>query len=163
MKRFNFITLFVVFFMNGSCLFSQQVRVISFETLEKLIHKPNDTTYIVNFFASWCAPCIKELPDFVQFAEEHKNEKMSLLFVSLDFKKDYKKHLIPLSKRLNLGQNVYLLDESNANNWINRLDTQWSGDIPATFFINSKRQFSKLYAQPFTSDLLFKTLKSVSE
>lgn len=149
--------------MKDSYLFSQQVRVISFETLEKLIHKPNDTTYIVNFFASWCAPCVKELPEFVQFAKDHKDEKMSLLFVSLDFKKDYKKNLVPLSKKLNLGENVYLLDESNANNWINRLNKQWGGDIPATFFINSKRQFSKCYAQSFTSDLLFQTLKSVSE
>ena len=71
------------------------------------------------------------------------------------------KNVVPLSKKLNLGQNVYLLDEPDANNWINRLDKQWGGDIPATLFINSKRQFSTLYAQSFTKDLLFQTLKSV--
>lgn len=149
--------------MNSPCLFAQKVRVISFKTLETMFNKPNDTTYIVNFFASWCAPCVKELPEFIRFDKENKNEKMQLIFVSLDFKKDIKKDLGPLSKKLNLGQNLYVLDETNANNWINQVDTTWGGDIPATLFINNQKRFSKLFNQSFTSDLLFKTFKLIAQ
>lgn len=154
--------IFVVLLMNSPYLFSQQVRVVSFKTLETLIRQANDTTYIVNFFASWCAPCVKELPEFVQFSEEHATEKVKVIFVSLDFVKDYKKKLTPLSKKLNLPP-VYLLDEPNANNWINRLDKNWGGDIPATLFVNSQKQISKLFAQSFTKEVLFKTLKSIAQ
>jgi thiol-disulfide isomerase/thioredoxin len=163
MKRLNYLTVFVVLFINSPYSFAQKVRVIPFKTLQILFNKPNDTTYIVNFFASWCAPCVKELPEFVAFAEAHKNEKIQVLFVSLDFKKDLKKSLGPLSIKHNLRQNVYLLDETNANNWINQVDSTWTGDIPATLFINYKKNYNKLFNQSFTNDLLFKTVKLIAQ
>ncbi len=162
MKRLHYLTVFVVLLMNSPCLFAQNVRVISFKTLETLINKPNDTTYIVNFFASWCAPCVKELPEFTAFAEAHKSQKIQVLYVSLDFKKDVKKKLAPLSIKHNLGQNVYLLDETNANNWINQVDSAWGGDIPATLFVNSKKQYRKLFNQSFTKELLFEIVSRTS-
>ncbi len=163
MKKSNCILIFVVLFMNSSYLFAQKVRAISFKTLETMINKPNDTTYIVNFFASWCAPCVKELPEFVAFAEAHKTDKIQVLFVSLDFKKDVKKNLGPLSIKHNLGQNLYILDEANANNWINKVDSAWGGDIPATLFVNNQKRFYKLFNQSFTDDLLLKTVKLITQ
>jgi thiol-disulfide isomerase/thioredoxin len=175
MKRLNCIAIFVVLVMNNSYLLAQtsarfqtsptlnKVKVISFKTLETLFNQPNDTTYIVNFFASWCAPCVKELPEFIAFAEQHKNEKIHVLFVSLDFKKDLKKSLGHLSIKHDFGQNLYLLDETNANNWINQVDSTWSGDIPATLFINNQKNYNKLFNQSFTNDLLFKTVKLIAQ
>jgi thiol-disulfide isomerase/thioredoxin len=128
-----------------------------------MFNQPNDTTYIVNFFASWCVPCVKELPEFTAFAAAHKTEKMQVIYVSLDFKKDIKQKLGPLSIKGVLGQNVYLLDETNANNWINQVDSTWGGDIPATLFVNNQKRFSKLFNQSFTSDLLFKTFKLIAQ
>jgi thiol-disulfide isomerase/thioredoxin len=126
-----------------------------------MFNQPNDTTYIVNFFASWCAPCVRELPEFMAFAEAYKTEKVQVIYVSLDSKKDAKKKLGPLSIKHNLGQNVYLLDETNANNWINQIDTAWRGDIPATLFVNHQKHFSKLFAQSFTKNLLFQTFLTI--
>lgn len=161
MKNIKNILIGFTIWFHQPYLSAQQVTIIPFKTLETLIKKDNDTTYIVNFFAAWCAPCVKELPEFTAFAEQHKVEKMQLLFVSLDFKKDYEKSLTPLSKKLNLGQNVYLLDEKNPNNWIDKININWGGDIPATLFLNNEKHFSKLYNQSFTKELLFQTLKSI--
>ena len=161
MKKLKCLTVFVVLFMNNPYLFAQKVRVIPFKTLETRVNQPNDTTYIVNFFASWCAPCVKELPEFVAFAAARKTEKIQVIYVSLDFKKDVKKKLDPLSKKLNLGQNVYLLAEINANNWINQVDTAWGGDIPATLFVNSKKQYHQLFNQSFTQALLSETVSKI--
>jgi thiol-disulfide isomerase/thioredoxin len=157
----NRLIILVFLFLNNTYLFSQEAKVISFKTLESMMYQANDTTYIVNFFASWCAPCVKELPEFVAFAEQHKTKKMSLLFVSLDMRKDVKKKLGPLSIKLNLGQNLYLLDAPNANYWINQIDKEWSGAIPATLFINTKLNIKKLFNQSFSSELLLKTLETL--
>jgi thiol-disulfide isomerase/thioredoxin len=159
----NRLTILVFLFLNNAYLFSQQARVISLKTLESIIYQPNDTTYIINFFASWCAPCVKELPEFVQFAEQNKTKKIVVLYVSLDIKKEVKRKLDPLSKKLNLGQNVYLLDEPNANYWIKQIDTAWGGDIPATLFINTKKNVKKLLNQSFSTELLLKTLESIEK
>jgi thiol-disulfide isomerase/thioredoxin len=161
MKRLNYLTVFVVLLMNNPCLLAQSVKVISFKTLETLFNQPNDTTYIAHFFASWCVPCVKELPEFVAFAEAHKTEKVQVLYVSLDFKKDVKKKLGPLSIKHHLGQNVYLLDETNANKWINKVDSAWGGDIPATLFVNHQKHFKRLFAQSFTQALLSETLLTI--
>jgi thiol-disulfide isomerase/thioredoxin len=163
MKRLYFLTVFVILFINSPCLFAQKVNIISFKRLQTMFNQPNDTTYIVNFFASWCVPCVRELPEFVAFAAAHKTEKMQVIYVSLDFKKDIKQKLGPLSIKGVLGQNVYLLDETNANNWINQVDSTWGGDIPATLFVNNQKRFSKLFNQSFTSDLLFKTFKLIAQ
>jgi thiol-disulfide isomerase/thioredoxin len=171
MKRLNYLTVFVVLLMNNSCLSAQSVKVISFKTLQTMFNQPNDTTYIVNFFASWCAPCVRELPEFMAFAEAYKTEKVQVIYVSLDSKKDAKKKLGPLSiwrettsrtsGKLNFGRNLYLLDETNANNWINQIDSTWGGDIPATLFVNHQKHFSKLFAQSFTKNLLFQTFLTI--
>lgn len=161
MKKSNCIIIFVVLFMNSPYLFAQKVRVISFKTLQTIINKPNDTTYIVNFFASWCVPCVRELPEFVAFAEAHKTEKMQVIYVSLDFKKNIKQKLGPLSIKGVLRQNVYLLDETNANNWLNQVDSTWSGAIPATFFVNHQKQYRRLFAQSFTKELLYETFLTI--
>jgi thiol-disulfide isomerase/thioredoxin len=173
MKRLNYKVISVALMMNSLFLFAQtssrfqtatplnKVRVASFKTLETRFNQPNDTTYIVNFFAAWCAPCVKELPEFVAFAEAHETEKVQVLYVSLDFKKDIKKKVGPLSIKHHLGQNVYLLDETNASNWINQIDSAWGGDIPATLFVNHQKQYKRLFAQSFTQALLSETFLTI--
>ena len=153
--------LFVCMILNSSYLFSQKVTTIPFRTLKTFFQQSNDTTYIVNFFASWCAPCVKELPDFVRFAEERKSEKIRLLLVSVDFQKDYRKALQPIMEKLHVAQPVFQLQDANDPDWISEIDPTWSGGIPATLFINSHQKYARLFAEPLTFDLLSQTLRSI--
>ena len=135
---------------------AQNIQVLKFDALKQCIYNNSDTLYVVNFLASWCKPCIKEIPELVAFAETIKNSKIKLLFVSLDLKNDQKK-LLEIVKQFSL-QNVYLLDEINANNWISKIDKHWSGAIPATVIIK-KRKKKKFIADVISSQTLFKLIK----
>jgi thiol-disulfide isomerase/thioredoxin len=122
--------------------YNQNVKLLNINQLNERIKNGKDSTYVVNFWATWCAPCIKELPHFEKLGAEHKSEKLAVLLVSLDFKSKLQSNVIPFVKRKNLKNEVFLLNESNPQEFIDRIDPSWSGSIPATLFIkNDKRKF----------------------
>lgn len=122
--------------------YSQNVKLLNINQLNERIKNGKDSTYVVNFWATWCAPCIKELPHFEKLGAEHKSEKLAVLLVSLDFKSKLESNVVPFVKRKNLKNEVFLLNESSPQEFIDRIDPSWSGSIPATLFIkNDKRKF----------------------
>jgi thiol-disulfide isomerase/thioredoxin len=137
-------------------MFAQNIQIVKFDALKKHVYNNSDTVYVVNFFASWCKPCIQEIPEFLSFANGTKNKKVKLVFVSVDLKTDQEK-LLQIVRKFSL-QNVYLLNETNANNWIYKIDEQWSGAIPATLIIK-KRKHIKFIAEAISSETLFKLTK----
>ncbi len=121
---------------------AQRVQKLSFRELQPLLNQQNATTYIVNFWATWCTPSIQELPWFMETARERANQKVRFIFVSLDFPKQMATRLIPFVESNQYTERIILLDETNANTFINQVDNSWSGAIPATLiYKNDKRQF----------------------
>lgn len=133
--------IFLLFIFTTSA-FSQNVKLINIDQLNERIKKGKDSTYVVNFWATWCAPCVKELPHFEKLSAEHKSDKLAVLLISLDFKSKLASNVIPFVKRKNLKNEVFLFNESSPQEFIDRIDPSWSGGIPATLFIkNDKRKF----------------------
>lgn len=123
------------------------LKVYDFNSLEKLLTTTNDTTYVVNFWATWCAPCVKELPYFEQLHTDYANKKMKIILVSLDFPSKYESNLKPFILKNKLQSKVVALNDKDSNSWIPKVDENWSGAIPATIiFTKEKRQF---YEQSF--------------
>jgi thiol-disulfide isomerase/thioredoxin len=117
---------------------AQEVQIVKIEDLKKIYNRPNDTTYVVNFFATWCGPCMMEIPMLNQFQADHETEKIQLLMVSLDNGKTMKK-LPALIKKMKIQAPVYLLNESGDFSWLPYIDKRWQGSIPATMVVNSKK------------------------
>ncbi len=128
------------------------VPVYNFEGLQPLLQKGNDTTYVVNFWATWCKPCVAELPAFEALNQKYRDEKVKVLLVSLDFIKNYQSHLLPFITDKNLQSQVVLLNDPRSHEWIDKVSPQWSGAIPATLiYRNDQRTF---YERSFTLDQL---------
>lgn len=131
-----------------------QVEVYDFESFKPKLSLENDTTYVVNFWATWCVPCIKELPDFEKLNAEYKHEKFKMLLVSLDFRRNLDDRLIPFIAKNNLQAEVIMLHEPDANAWIPQVDPDWSGAIPATYIYNSSKGFRSFHEGSYTYDEL---------
>ncbi len=132
----------IIFLFTVSSGFCQKVELLKVDRLNERIEQGKDTTYIVNFWATWCAPCIKELPHFEKLQQEKKADKLKVFLVSVDFKNRLEKSVIPFVKRHKLENEVFLLDETDQQNYIDRIDKTWSGAIPATLFVKgNKRKF----------------------
>jgi len=120
--------------------YSQHVSAVyKIGDLLKRVDQRNDTIYVLNFWATWCVPCVKELPEIDSFAFRHKNEKLKVLLVSLDFKEEIEKKVDPFLKKNNYNVECVLLDEVNGNDFIDKIDKRWTGSIPATFFTVNNR------------------------
>ena len=114
----------------------------SFDDFEHLLNKNNDTTYVVNFWATWCGPCVKELPYFEELHRKTRGEKIKVILVSLDFKRQIEKKFIPFLQKNKIQSDVVLLLDGKEVEWIDRVDTRWSGAIPITIvYQGSERAF----------------------
>lgn len=136
-RNMKIFILFLFFAFASAHAQSQNVEVIKWNVLEKMIALENDTTYIFNFWATWCKPCVNELPNFEKITGDFKVEKVKVYLVALDFKKDLNARVIPFVRKHKLQSTVLLLDEKDYDLWIDKVDKSWSGAIPATL-IKSK-------------------------
>jgi len=138
---------------------SAKIPSLNFKELEPLLNKKNDTLYVINFWATWCKPCIKELPAFEKINSEYNTQKVKVVLVSLDFPKLLEKQLIPFVEKRQIKSEVILLDDPDANTWIPKVSSKWSGAIPATLIYNKSEK--KFYERSFTFEELETELKSI--
>jgi len=133
--------------------------ILDFNGLEPRLSTDSDSTFIVNFWATWCKPCVKELPYFQKLGQEYNSRKVKLLFVSLDFPNKYESLLKPYIKEHNIEEEVIALNDPNSNDWIPKIDDSWTGAIPATIIFNKNQR--KFYEQSFTYEELEAELNSI--
>ena len=135
----------------------KELEILDYEGLQKYLSTSSDKTYVINFWATWCAPCIKELPYFEQMNSSYADKKVEVILVSLDFPKKYESHLKPFINDKKLKSKVVALNDSDSNSWIKKVSEEWTGAIPATLIFNKdKRQF---YEKTFTYDELENEVK----
>lgn len=116
------------------------IEVYNFRNFESFLHKENDSIYVVNFWATWCKPCLKELPELEQIQNDYRDKKVKVILVSLDFPARIESQLIPFVKDMELRSKVLVLDEPDANAWIPKVDSTWSGAIPATLIYDRQQR-----------------------
>ena len=115
-----------------------QVKLLKLDDLDQRIAKGKDTTYVINFWATWCAPCVAEVPNFEKLHLSNLKKPVKVLLVSLDFKSKLQKEVIPFVQHNKINAEVFLLNEADQQQYIERIDKKWSGAIPATLFVNKK-------------------------
>lgn len=129
------------------------IESFDYNSLEKLLHKKDDKTYIINFWATWCKPCVQELPSFEKLNKVYKDKNVEVILVSLDFPNQIEKKVIPFINKHQLQSKVILMNDPDQNKWIPKISKKWSGSIPATLIYNKySREF---YEQSFTYESLY--------
>ena len=120
----------------------RNIEVVNFKQFQTILESDNEHILVVNFWATWCLPCVAELPVFAELEQESADRNIRVLLVSLDFADQLNERLIPFVRKKDIQSEVLLLDEPDANKWIPQVDKTWSGAIPATLVLNrGKRAF----------------------
>ncbi len=137
MKRLVFLLLIICAYSTKA----QKVQLVDRNWINHMSQNNSDTTYIINFWATWCKPCVEEMPAFEKLTKEYKDKKVKVILVSCDFKKQLDSRVIPFINEKNIQSTVVFMNETDPNTWIERVDSKFSGAIPATLIINGKKDF----------------------
>lgn len=146
--------LFTAFTLGAKSADSQTIPVYNFDQFQHHLQQNDDSLYVINFWATWCGPCVKELPYFESVNTDYASRKVKVVLVSLDFEGQIESRLKPFLERKNIQSQVVMLDDPDANSWIDKVDAQWSGAIPATVIYSAhSREF---YEKSFTREELLR-------
>ncbi|MEN9445123.1 MAG: hypothetical protein RIS47_2014 [Bacteroidota bacterium] len=141
MKKYFFV---LVLSLLVSGLKAQKVEAIKLPQLLDMI-EASDSLVIFNFWATWCRPCVAELPHFAEVANEQKT-KVHIVLISLDFASEMGTKLQPFLQRKNFGLDCYLLDETNYDSWIDKISPTWDGGIPASLVVDKSQNLYEFHA-----------------
>src|SRR5690554_3529722 len=124
------------------------INSVSFKEFQPLLEHENDTVYVINFWATWCGPCIEEIPYFEQLGEIYRDKNLKIMMISLDMPNQIDSKLIPFIEKNKMKNEVILLDDPDFNNWIPLVDKKWTGAIPATLVYSN--EFRAFYPKELT-------------
>lgn len=157
---FKYCFVFLIAFvcsMQSLDLQAQEVRVIKYQDLADIIEEDNGSVKIINFWATWCKPCVKELPQFQKLRSKLSDKEAEIILVSFDFVEDLDSRLKPFIKKKGINSKVVLLDETDYNSFIDKVDPSWSGAIPATLMINYRNDTKQFFEKEFAEGELEST------
>ena len=138
----------------------QQTKKIKITDLEKIIAE-SKTPLVINFWATYCKPCIEEMPYFLDLEKEYKKDNLQLLLVSLDMEDDYPSKVDAFLQRRKITSSSAWLDEANADYFCPKIDTSWSGVLPATLFVNNNDKYRKFVEDSFSKEKLKKEIEAM--
>ena len=142
-------------------LAAQEIPFIRIDQIERWKNAETDTVFVLNFWATWCVPCVAEIPVFEALNKQYADQKVSVILISNDFKSKIESNLKPFVLREKLKSQVVFMDETDANAWIELVSPDWSGGIPSTLIISKRKNKLLLFEQELTFDELEAALLSV--
>jgi len=139
-------------------LSAQQIRKVKIGEVEEYIKK-TDHPLVISFWATWCAPCVEEIPYLQESVKKAFAKKVELILISLDFASFYPKKVADFISKKKFKARFFWLDETNADEFCPRIDEKWSGSIPATLFINPQTNYRKFFETQLTPEQVEENIK----
>lgn len=154
MKKIFFLFIITISLQHA---FAQSIQSYTADDLIKRVSN-KDTTYIVNFWATWCLPCISELPEFTKLYNDYKGKPVKVLMVSCNLKEEYPNKLQDYISRKNILQEVVWLSDTDIDHYRPAIDERWSGQIPSTIIFDNKKKQRYIIEEIITADEIEKML-----
>ncbi len=136
-------------------LSAQEIEIVKFSELQKKILYTEAPLTVFNFWATWCGPCIKELPHFD--ALESNNDNIKVYLVSVDFQSELERVKKFVAKK-SFKSDVLFLNEKDPDDYMGKVSNNWSGAIPATLFVTDLGK-TYFHEKAFTKEELEKTIE----
>lgn len=158
MTKFIFtLTIFIAVFVRTN---AQDIPKWRLDDLKAAINNADKPT-VFNFWATFCKPCVEEIPYFQQVIKKYDSVGVRLVLVSLDLSEDYPKQIVSFASKHKFSSPIKFLNETNADIFCPVVDSSWSGAIPASLFINNKTGYRKFFEEQLSREQLQKEIESM--
>ncbi|MDF2550795.1 MAG: TlpA family protein disulfide reductase [Chryseobacterium sp.] len=136
------------------------LKVLNSQQTTDFLQKKNDTLYVTNFFATWCGPCVREIPHFKDKIVALKDQPVKITFISLDTKEVWNSEVPKFVDKQGIRNNTILLDggQLDENFFKNNFEKWDGGAIPFTYM--RKGYKTDEYLGMMTSELLDSKINS---
>ncbi len=151
--------LLCIFLLTSTAQAAVTVTPADAPTLKKAIASQKGHVVLVNFWATWCGPCVAEFPAIVQISRQYRREGLSVIAVSADSRKDVAAKVVPFLVKQRVAFPVYLERSADPEDFINALDPSWQGDLPRTFIYDRQGRRVKTLTGEQTAQSLSAALK----
>ena len=155
----------LLFLVCCSIQFTSNAQAIRKLKIEEVLHMIDTSTQplVVNFWATWCAPCIHEIPWFEKTIAQYADKKVKLVLVSIDYPDEFPAGITAFAKKNGYRSQIIWLNETDAEVFCPKVDKSWDGTIPVTMMVNNKKHFKQFYKQQLPESRLVQELKSLVE
>ena len=140
------ILIFSIFIILVSCRsketsYNDSIEVLEqFSDLQSIIDTDKNKIWVINFWATSCPPCLKEMPHFKKLEKEYQDKNLKILLISLDRVKDLETRVYPFVKKYKIVPEVALLEDQYYSAWTDKIDSTWYGALPATVIIKGENR-----------------------
>jgi len=159
MKRLSIILVLVTAFIHVQ---AQELKKIKATELQAYIRKA-DHPLIINFWATYCKPCLQEIPYFESTVAKYKAQGVELLLVSVDLPSYFPGKIMSFARDQKFTSSIMWLNETNADYFCPLIDKKWSGAIPASLFINNKTKFRRFFERQLTDQQVDETVSAMTK
>jgi thiol-disulfide isomerase/thioredoxin len=137
----------------------QKIAKWKITDVEKYMQAKNGEVLVINFWATFCKPCVAEIPSFIKISDQYKDQKVKLLLVSLDLPSYYPAKVVSFARKHDFNTNIVWLSETNADYFCPKIDKSWSGSIPATLILNPSTGYRKFFEEEISAEIFEKELR----
>ena len=147
----------IFIFSHNIC--SQVVMPLSTtKDLESLRDLKKGNVVLVNFWATWCKPCIAEFPELVKIYNEYSDKGVEIIFISVDAPEDVNTKVVPFLNDKDVDFVTYYNNFTKPEDLINFFDIKWEGAIPTTYIYNKDWKQADCFVGIRTYDQFEKTI-----
>jgi thiol-disulfide isomerase/thioredoxin len=138
-KYFIFISSFLIIVScQKNIQIQNHIKPLDAKVFNEILDESKGSVLVVNVWATWCGPCIEEMPDLIKLADYYRDKNVKIIGISIDYIDEIESKISPFLNEQKLNFQVFVNNFENDEEFINYFNLEWSGAIPATFVYNKK-------------------------
>jgi thiol-disulfide isomerase/thioredoxin len=127
---------------------SEVARHVDASEVLELVAGQKGKIVLLNFWATWCPPCVREFPELVEVEKAYRARGVAVISISADSPHKVEKELLPFLEKHRPEFEVYVKKDGDIMAFTRVIDPDWKGTLPSTFFYDRRgKPYVKRYSE----------------